>query len=144
MHRLSTHPTVRTAHRPVTAWMTLGAAAAALALVGCGNTPSAAPAIASSTASLDAARGAGAPELAAAEINEARSKLDRARVLSAAGDDRGALRLAEQADVDAQLARAKAGSERSRRAVTELEASLQTLRDELTRAAVRQPALLPQ
>ena len=48
------------------------------------------------------------------------------------------MRMAEQADVDAQLARAKAGTERSRLAVSELETGLQTLRDELNRAAAKQ------
>jgi hypothetical protein len=135
------HPARKTSRAVIAA---LNVCASAFALAGCGNTPSAAPSIAAGTASLDAARAAGAPEMAAVEINEARSKLDRARVLSAAGDDRGAMRLAEQADVDAQLARAKAGSEKSRRAVTELEASLQTLRDELNRAAARPPAAMAQ
>ncbi|MFM9916502.1 MAG: DUF4398 domain-containing protein [Rhizobacter sp.] len=118
-------------------------ATGALALTGCAHTPSPAPSLASSSASVEAARSAGAPELAAAELNEARSKLERARALAAAGDERGAIRLAEQADVDAQLARARAGSERSRRAVTELEAGLQTLRDELSRSAAKQPVLQP-
>lgn len=105
---------------------------------GCGTPVSSAPAIASSNASIEAARSAGAPELDAVNLNEARSKLEKARALATAGDDRGAMRMAEQADVDAQLARAKAGSERSRLAVTELEAGLQTLRDELNRAAAKQ------
>ena len=118
-------------------------AAGALAIAGCAQTPSPAPSMAASAASVEAARSAGAPELAAAELNEARSKLERARALAAAGDERGAIRLAEQANVDAQLARARAGSERSRLAVTEIEAGLQTLRDELNRAALKQPVAAP-
>lgn len=118
-------------------------ASGALAVTGCAHTPSPAPSIAASAASVEAARSGGAPELASAELNEARSKLERARALAAAGDERGAIRLAEQADVDAQLARARAGSERSRRAVTELEAGLQTLREELSRAAAKQPVQAP-
>ena len=110
----------------------------AIALAGCGSTPSAAPSIAAGSASVEAARSAGATELDAVDLNEARNKLERARALATAGDDRAAMRLAEQADVDAQLARAKAGSERSRLAVAELEAGLQTLRDELNRAAAKQ------
>ena len=118
-------------------------ASGALALTGCANTPSPAPALASTSASIEAARSAGAPELAAVELNEARNKLERARALAAAGDERGAIRLAEQADVDAQLARARAGSERSVRAVTELEAGLQTLREEINRAATKPPLAAP-
>ena len=118
----------------------LGACAlAGLGLIGGCSTPvSSAPSIAASAASMEAARSAGAPELDAVNLNEARSKLEKARALATAGDERGAMRMAEQADVDAQLARAKAGSERSRLAVTELETGLQTLRDELNRAAAKQ------
>ena len=118
----------------------LGACAlVGLSLVsGCATTVSSAPSIAAGAASVEAARSAGAPELDAIDLNEARSKLEKARALAAVGDDRGAMRMAEQADVDAQLARAKVGSERSRLAVTELETGLQTLRDELNRAAAKQ------
>ena len=120
---------------PFTLTALLGACAVA---AGCGTTESSAPSIAAGAASVEAARSAGAPELDAVNLSEARSTLEKARALAAVGDDRGALRMAEQADVDAQLARAKAGSERSRLAVTELETGLQTLRDELNRAAAKQ------
>ncbi len=110
-----------------------------LALVACASTPSPTPSIAAGAASIEAARADGASELAAVDINNARTKLDRARALAQAGNELGAMRMAEQADVDAQLARAKSGSERSRRSVAELEASLQTLREELSRAAAVQP-----
>ena len=46
-----------------------------------------------------------------------------------------AIRLAEEAQADAQLSRAVAASERSRRALSEVEASLATLRDEMSRGA---------
>ncbi len=119
--------------------ITLTALLCAVAVVaGCATPVSSAPSIAAGAASVEAARSAGAPELDAVDLSEARSKLEKARALAAAGDDRGAMRMAEQADVDAQLARAKAGSERSRLAVTELETGLQTLRDELNRAAAKQ------
>jgi hypothetical protein len=67
------------------------------------------------------------------ELNEARTKLERARALAQTGKNREAIRMAEQADADAQYARAKAGSERSRRAADEVAASLSDLRDELNR-----------
>lgn len=117
---------------------------AALAFGGCANSPPAEPAIATATASVDAARSSGASEMAAVEINNARSKLDRSRALAQAGDSRGAIRLAEEADIDAQLARAKAGSERARRAVAELDASLQALREELNRNGANPPSTVPQ
>jgi hypothetical protein len=46
-------------------------------------------------------------------MNEARTKLVRANALAHSGRNSGAIRLAEQADVDAQLARARAASERT-------------------------------
>lgn len=120
-------------------WWRAASLLAALSLAACASTPSPAPAIAAGTASVEAARSAGADELAAVDINEARRQLERARLLAQSGDERGAIRMAERADVDAQLARAKAGSERSRRAVAEVEAGLRTLRDELNRGATPQP-----
>jgi hypothetical protein len=88
-----------------------------MSLGACSSTPSPEPALAAGTASVEAARSSGAPELASVEINNARSKLEKARLLAQAGKQKEAIRMAEQADVDAQLARARAGSERSMRAV---------------------------
>ena len=104
------------------------------ALGACASGPAPTAALAASTASYEAARSSGAPEFAAAQLNSARTKLERARALAQTGKNVEAIRLAEQADADAQLARATAGSERSRRAVSEVEASLRTLREELNRS----------
>lgn len=109
----------------------------------CSSTPSASPALAASTSSLEAARASGAAELAPSELNTATTKLERARMLAQRGDNVAAIRLAEQADVDAQAARAKASSERSRRAVAEVESSLKSLRDELNRTPASPPGLPP-
>lgn len=121
-----------------------GALAVLAVLSGCASERPVAPAIAAGAASLEAARSSGAPELAAAQLNEARTKLERARALAQAGKNREAIALAEQADLDAQLARARAGSERSRRALAEVEASLRTLREELSRTPTTMPARPPQ
>lgn len=117
--------------------------AAAMTFGACASKPPAEPAIASATASVDAARASGTSELAAVELNSARSKLDCARSLAPSGDARAASRLAEKADVEAQLARAKAGSERSRWAVAELDASLQTLCEELAGRPAGAPVSAP-
>lgn len=114
-------------------WLFASVLCAAAGLGGCASGPPAEPALAAGAASIDAARSSGAPELAAAQLNEARTKLERARALAQVGRNREAIRLAEEAEADAQLARAVAASERSRRAVNEVEASLATLRDELSR-----------
>jgi hypothetical protein len=109
------------------------------ALAACSSGPPPAPALAVGASSIEAARSSGAPELAAVELNSARNKLERARALAQSGKNHEAVALAEEADADAQLARARAGSERSKRAVTEVEASLRTLQEELGRAATNTP-----
>jgi hypothetical protein len=117
------------------------ALAAAAALGACASpAPPAAPALAAGNASLEAARSAGAPEHAAAEYEMARTKLDRTRALAAAGDGAAALRLAEQAEADAQLARARATSQRSQLALREIESSLRSLQEEIQRSSPGAPA----
>lgn len=119
----------------------LAAVAAVVTLTACAsNSPPAGPALAASAASYEAARTAGAPQYAAGEMDSARTKLERARALAAAGKSREAMRLAEQADVDAQLASARTRSERSRLALAEVQASLNTLRQELQRQSANPAA----
>lgn len=102
-------------------------------LAACATQPPATNALTASATAVDVARSAGAPEFAPAELAAARSKLERARVLAQAGRNLEAIRMAEEADADAQLARAKAAAERSRRAADEVNASLRTLREEMAR-----------
>jgi hypothetical protein len=111
----------------------LPALLAAGALAACASAPRPAPFIAAGTASLEAARASGAAELAPEALDEARAKLQQARALALAGRKEDAVRLAQQAEVDAQLARAQAAAERSRRSATEVETVLQALQDELAR-----------
>lgn len=111
----------------------LPALLAAGLLGACAHSPPPAPVIAAGAASIEAARASGAPELAPVALNEARVKLQRAQALAQAGKEQDAVRLAQQADADAQLARAQAAAERSRRSAAEVEAGLQVLQDELAR-----------
>jgi Domain of unknown function (DUF4398) len=111
----------------------LPALLAAGALAACASAPQPAPFIAAGTASIEAARASGAAELAPVPLDNARAKLQQAQALAQAGNHEDAVRLAQQADVDAQLARARAGAERSRRSAAEIEAGLQVLQDELAR-----------
>lgn len=111
----------------------LPALLAAGLLGACAHSPTPAPFIAAGTASVEAARASGAPELAPVALNEARLKLQRAQALAQAGNNIDAVRLAQQAAVDAQLARAQAGAERSRRSAAEIEAGLLVLQNELSR-----------
>ena len=129
-------------HRTLNRWAVAGAAMAALA-AGCASRPDPAPALAAGAASVEAARAAGAADYAAAPLDAARAKLERAKLLAQRGDTEQALRLAQQADLDAQLARALAGAERSQRAVGEVDAALRTLRRETERPAPPPPARAP-
>jgi len=111
----------------------LPALLAAGVLAACASAPQPAPFIAAGTASIEAARASGAAELAPVPLDDARAKLQQAQAQAQAGNKEDAVRLAQQADVDAQLARAQAGAERSRRSAAEIQAGLQVLQDELAR-----------
>lgn len=95
-------------------------------------------------ASIEAALGSGAAQVAPAELLRAREKMASAQQALQAGHPVQARRLAEQADVDAQLAQAKADAAKSARASQEVEASLQTLREELQQSeGSTSPGLAP-
>ncbi|HEY0747862.1 MAG TPA: DUF4398 domain-containing protein [Steroidobacteraceae bacterium] len=89
--------------------------------------------IAVAKSSVQRAEQAGAPELAPVEMAAARDKLARAERAIADHNKQIATQLAEQADVDAQLAEATAQQQRSHKAATEFDASLQALRQETQR-----------
>jgi hypothetical protein len=104
-------------------------AALALLLTGCANQRvDPAPALAAGAASVEAAWAAGAPELAPGPLAVARAKLQRAQLRAHGGDKAQALRLAEQAELDAQLARASAEAQRTRDAAAQAEDELRALR----------------
>jgi hypothetical protein len=111
------------------------AALCAAALAACATT-STAPTeqVALANASIEAAQAAGAGQPGQPDLLQARDKLARAQAAARAGDNVKAMRLAEEADVDAQVARSRVAAEKSSRAAAELDASLAALRDELNRA----------
>jgi len=104
----------------------------------CATTPIPNEKIAVAKASLQHAEQSGAPELAPVEMAEARDKLSRAEKAAADHDAQPATQLAEQANVDAQLAEATAQEKKSHKAATEFDASMQALRQETLRSS--QPA----
>jgi len=107
--------------------------AAAAALAACASTPIPNEKIAVAQAAVQRAEQSGAPELAPVEMAAARDKLARAQQAAAKHDAQPATQLAEQANVDAQLAEATAEQQHSRKAAMELDASLQALRSESLR-----------
>jgi hypothetical protein len=120
-------------------WMPgVAIAAAVLAAAGCASTPIPNERIAVAKASVQRAEQSGAPEFAPVELAAARDKLSRAEKSAAAREAQPATMLAEQANADALLAEATAQQQRSHKAATEFDTSMQALRQESMRSS--QPA----
>jgi hypothetical protein len=105
-------------------------AAIVLGLTACASTPIPNEKIAVANASVQRAEQSGAPEFASVEMAAARDKLARAEKAAADHEAQPATQLAEQANVDAQLAEATAQQQRSHKAAAEFDASMQALRRE--------------
>jgi hypothetical protein len=86
-------------------------------------------------AAISRAIGAGAADLAPAELGLARQKLTRANAAVDATNHESAARLATEAQADANLAEAKAKSAKAQRAASEVGEGNRVLRDELMRSA---------
>ncbi|MEM1116482.1 MAG: DUF4398 domain-containing protein [Bacteroidota bacterium] len=113
----------------------------AVALVGCGSSrPPVAPVqpvITSAERSVAEAEQAGASTHAPAELRTARQKIDQAEQMLRSGDERVALRLAEQAEVDAELAEATSRSAVAQVAIDEIRETIRVLREEIERNRAR-------
>ena len=90
--------------------------------------------LATSREAVDQAQMAGAEENAPAEFGVATDKLTRANAAANGHHKHDAMRLAQQAQVDANLARAKSESTQARIAAAELTKTNQTLREAINRA----------
>jgi hypothetical protein len=90
--------------------------------------------LATSREAVDQAQMAGAQENAPAEFGVAADKLTRANAAATGHHKHDAMRLAQQAQVDANLARTKSESTQARLAATELTKTNQALRDAINRA----------
>lgn len=111
--------------------------ALALGVVGCASSQ---PPESAVTAELAAARTAlgqadqaQAGEYAALDLRNARQKLEQAQEAFDRGERTRAMRLAQQAAVDAELAEVKSRSEQSQRAIEEVQESIRVLRQEIER-----------
>ena len=116
----------------------MGVAAVAttlVALAAYAASPLADEKIAVAKASVQRAEASGAPEFAPLEMASARDKLVRAEKANADRHLLPAAQLAEQADLDAQLAEATAQQARSHKAATEFDVSMQALRTESLRTS---------
>lgn len=133
-------------HAPRTTWRGAArslfpalAACAALGLSACASTPPPTEQVAVSTAAVANAVSAGATELAPAEMKSARDKLDRAKVAMVAKDYGSALVLAQEAQVDAGVAQAKAQSAKARKAAETVREDSRALSEEMDRKKADTP-----
>jgi septal ring factor EnvC (AmiA/AmiB activator) len=104
------------------------------ALAGCG--PAVQPPkgqLALAESAVDNAASAGGYEYAPVELKKAQDKLTEARLDMQKKNNASALRLLEQAEVDAQLASEKTRTAKTQQAVNELEKNIDLLRQEIQR-----------
>jgi len=104
-----------------------------LAQAACAGTPAPNAQVAVSTAALASAGAAGGGEAAPLEMRLARDKLARANLAMASKDYDAARSLAEEAEVDAQLAGVKARPGQSAKVATEVQDASRALREEMNR-----------
>lgn len=113
--------------------LTAAFTATAIGVAACASTPPPTELMAVSTASVARAVTAGAGEAAPMEMRLARDKLERAKVAMEAKDFEVARKLALEAQVDAQLAEAKAQAARAGKAAGVIQEDSRVLREELDR-----------
>lgn len=122
--------------------------AVAFGIVACASTPMPMEKLAVAKSSLERAEQAQAGQFAQIELNSARTKYAAAQAAADKKDAVVAARLADQADIDAQLAESTARAKQQEQLVTELDASLRDLRNETLRnsgtgAQTPQPSTTP-
>lgn len=111
--------------------------ASAFSLAACASTPVSNEPMAVAEAVVQRANSTSTSADAASELRIANDKLASARVAVAAKDYERATQLAEQAEVDAQVALLRAESERSRKAAQESQDAARVLAEEITRKSMR-------
>lgn len=110
-------------------------AVAAVLVAGCASIPAPTEQIAVSKAAVDNATSAGGNEFAPVQLQSALDKLNAAERAMAIEENLKARQLAEQAQVDAQLAAATARSAKAQKAASELREGNRVLHQEIDRKA---------
>ncbi|MCR4303815.1 MAG: DUF4398 domain-containing protein [Gallionella sp.] len=111
------------------------AAATAIFVMGCASTPAPIEQMAVSKAAISNATSAGGNEFAPLQIKSAIDKMGSAERAMAEKDYVHARQLAEQAQVDAQLAEAMARTAKAQKAADALKEDSRALRQEINRKA---------
>jgi septal ring factor EnvC (AmiA/AmiB activator) len=105
----------------------------AFGIIACASAPPPVEKLTIAKTSIERADQARAGQFAPVELNQARAKLTAAQTAADKHDPELAARMADQADVDAQLAESTARAKQQEQLVTEMDASLRDLRDETLR-----------
>jgi hypothetical protein len=106
---------------------------AAIFIAGCASTPAPIEQMAISRAAVSNASSAGGDEFAPLQLKSAVEKMDGAERAMAEKDYMRARQLAEQAQVDAQLAEATARSAKAQKAADAVQEDIRVLRQEINR-----------
>lgn len=114
-------------------YRTISGIFAAVVIAGCASVPPPTEQIAVSKQAVSNAISAGGNEFASGDMRAAQDKLDRAIQAMTAEDYKNARLLAEQAQVDAQLAAAKARSAKAQKAAATVQKGSEVLRQEIDR-----------
>lgn len=104
----------------------------AIVFISCGSTKPPSEDITRAENTIKQAEQIGAQNYAPLELREARQKLERANKLVEEEKYEEAKRMADQAEIDAELAEAKTLSEKAQKAVHELRESIKALREEIS------------
>lgn len=102
-------------------------------LAGCASAPPPVAQLALASAAVAHAAAAGAAEFAPTELMAAQEKLRRANLAVGRDDGNTALTLAEQAQIDAQVAEARTENAKAQKAIAALRESERALREEMAR-----------
>ncbi len=129
----TTGPTLVTPLQRLRAPAVVAAALASIAIAGCASAPPPTAQMAVAEASVQRASNASTTENAAAALQIAVTKLASARTAMNNKDYDLAKQLAEEAEVDSQVAELRAQSARSSKAAQESNAAARALREELER-----------
>jgi hypothetical protein len=111
--------------------------AIAFGIVACAAAPAPVEKLTIAKTSIERAEQAQAAQFAQVELNTARTKFAAAQSAAAKHDAEVAARMADQADIDAQLAESTARAKQQEQIVIEMDAGLRDLRNETLR---REPA----
>src|SRR4051812_48881398 len=118
--------------------------AIAFGIVACASAPMPVDKLAVARSSVERAERAQAAQFAQTELTAARNKLSAAQAAADKHDADIAARLADQADVDAQLAESTARAKQQEQLVTEMDASLRDLRNESMRKSSGAGSSMPE